>query len=312
MRLTKRKRKKMYITSIDASKAFDKVNRNILFHKLYEIAGHTITTSLMAYYSNTKAFVLNNNIVSNIFTTTIGVKQGGSLSPRLFSLYIEEIIEQIDLTNHSYKLKNMIISSLLYADDIILISNTKRQLQEMLNTVSKIGLKLQIKFNPGKTNFMPNERLNVKSKQYYMNDKINLKLDGLNIENLKEFRYLDNMINRDLKNTSHLNNRIIKTKQISQKIVANGFLKFSKPETLAQLHKTYIRPVLYYGLEAIFLSIKEKNPIKSYEAKNIKIGLGLSPRLQTKLFMHSLGIDDFSHRFKIIKLNFYNRLINND
>ena len=36
----------MYLASIDASKAFDKV---IMFHKLYEMVDHTKTTTLMAY-----------------------------------------------------------------------------------------------------------------------------------------------------------------------------------------------------------------------------------------------------------------------
>ena len=67
MWLSKRKPQQMYVASIDASKAFDKVNRNIKFHKLFEMAGHTITTTLMAYYSYTKAFVLNNNLIPYVF-----------------------------------------------------------------------------------------------------------------------------------------------------------------------------------------------------------------------------------------------------
>ena len=83
-------------------------------------------------------------------------------------------------------------------------------------------------------------------------------------------------------------------------------------ETLAQLHKTYVRPVLYYGLDAIFLSARDKKRLKSYESKTIKLGLGLSTRLQSKLLMHSLGMDDFNHRYRVTKLNFYSRVINHD
>jgi len=82
--------------AIDASKAFDKVNRVLLWLTLYNKIGHTLTTSLINYYSISKAYVLLDGTVSSIFMTTIGIKQGGPLSPRLFAIYFERIVEIID------------------------------------------------------------------------------------------------------------------------------------------------------------------------------------------------------------------------
>ena len=75
----------------DFSKAFDKVNRVLLWLTLYNKIGHTLTTSLLKYYSISKAYVLLDGEMSSIFNTTIGVKQGGPLSPRLFAIYIENV-----------------------------------------------------------------------------------------------------------------------------------------------------------------------------------------------------------------------------
>ena len=68
---------------------------------------------LKSYYSVSKAFVVEDNFQSNLFRTTIGVKQGGPLSPRLFSLYIEEIINSIENTTNGVKIGDLKIDILL-------------------------------------------------------------------------------------------------------------------------------------------------------------------------------------------------------
>jgi hypothetical protein len=250
----------------------------------------------MSYYTNTKACIINNGFMSDEFVTTIGVKQGGSLSPRLFSLYIEEIIDELDSLNCGYKLKSININTLLYADDIILISNTKTDLQKMLRTVSIIGVKLQIKFNPDKTNYISiNDNLNLKTRRYLYDANNILSMDGLELKRVKSFKYLGNMISDDTKNILHVDARINKAISIEQKIERLGYVRKGTPETLAQLHKTYVRPILYYGLDVLYLTKKDKYRIKKHETTNIKLALGLSPRLKTKPLMYALGIDHQSN-----------------
>lgn len=194
----------------------------------------------------------------------------------------------------------------------ILVSNTKRELQQMLDVVTKIGIKLQIKFNPDKTNYLSiNEHRKINNRMY-LNDDITLKMDGMVIENVKSFRYLGNQISSDVKNVLHVDNRIAKATRISQTIKKLGFLKTPEIETLAQLHKSYIRPILYYGLDSLFLSRDDRDRIRTYESNNIKLGLRLPPRLKTKKLLDALRIDDFTHRIKLMKLNLFTRIMKND
>lgn len=90
----KNKNKTVYMVCIDASKAFDKVCRPYLWCKLYKKLGYELMTLIKNYYGATKAMVKNNDEMSERFATSIGVKQGGPLSPRLFALYIEDLIEE--------------------------------------------------------------------------------------------------------------------------------------------------------------------------------------------------------------------------
>jgi hypothetical protein len=61
--------------AIDASKAFDKVNRVLLWLTLYNKIEHTpLTTSLINYYSISKAYVLLDGTVSSIFSRHVTIK----------------------------------------------------------------------------------------------------------------------------------------------------------------------------------------------------------------------------------------------
>lgn len=146
LKYIKKKQKLGIITAIDASKAFDKVNRVLLWLTLYEKVGRKLTASLVRYYSISKAYVFLSE-KSEIFITTIGVKQGGPLSPRLFALYIEYVVTVLDNSGYGLKIGQMVINILLYADDIVLFANNKSEMQKMITIVETFGNGLEIKFN---------------------------------------------------------------------------------------------------------------------------------------------------------------------
>ena len=129
------------VTTIDASKAFDKICRDKLWLKLSRMIGLTLTKILIKYYSLSESYVLKDGIMSPRFKTTVGLKQGGPISPLLFSLYINDLVELIDLSEIGIKINSMTINTLLYADDIVLIANDRHSMQKMLNIVDQFGKK---------------------------------------------------------------------------------------------------------------------------------------------------------------------------
>jgi len=65
----------VFVCAIDASKAFDKVNRSKLWLELLKSVDKPIVKLLINYYDQSQSFVQNNLDISSIFITTIGVKQ---------------------------------------------------------------------------------------------------------------------------------------------------------------------------------------------------------------------------------------------
>ena len=75
-----------------------------------------------------------NGYVTNCFDIDSGVHQGDVLSPTLFGLYIDDLIQDIKQLHCGVKY-DINIDILLYADDIFLLSNSPDGLQSMLNTL---------------------------------------------------------------------------------------------------------------------------------------------------------------------------------
>jgi hypothetical protein len=200
--------------------------------------------------------------------TTIGVKQGGPLSPRLFAIYIEKIVEIIDESGLGIEIGNLTINILLYADDIVLLAKNPADMQHMINLVETFGNSLEVKFNPTKTNYMVING-HLKQHQYLLNNA--LKMNDLGIEMVSTMKYLGNIVSKTLSNTDHISNRIRLTAAAMFKLNDCGYDESLDAMTIIQLYKTYGRTTLLYGLENLNLNIGETERVSTFEKTYQKI-----------------------------------------
>ena len=86
----------MYCTLLDATKAFDRVNYGKLFELLIDRKlPPFILRFMLQMYTGFKARISWIGYVSNMFDVNNGVKQGGILSPLLFCVYFDVLIERL-------------------------------------------------------------------------------------------------------------------------------------------------------------------------------------------------------------------------
>ena len=87
----------MYMLLLDATKAFDRVQYSKLFKLLIERdICPLIVRLLLNMYLISSAVVSWNGVKSEQFKICNGVKQGGVLSPLLFSIYINPLIQELN------------------------------------------------------------------------------------------------------------------------------------------------------------------------------------------------------------------------
>ena len=78
----------VFVTFLDASKAYDKIDHWLLYDKLLHNDVPVFIVKILVYwYSHQEMFIRWGNSCSNKFYVTNGVKQGGILSPALFNVY---------------------------------------------------------------------------------------------------------------------------------------------------------------------------------------------------------------------------------
>ena len=141
---------RLYACFVDLSKAFDTINRHALFYKMskYNIKGPFLNI-VQDMYRNLTYCIKTDDGLSSSFETKIGVKQCCVLSPALFSLYLNDLTKSFEVGCDPVSLGNngLHISCLMYADDIVLLSQTANGLQKLLCRLEDFCTRWNLKVN---------------------------------------------------------------------------------------------------------------------------------------------------------------------
>lgn len=316
VKASRRRGLKTFACAIDASKAFDKVNRFLLFKKVLMKTNWCIARTIINYYALSKAAVSNDGDQSDFFQTCLGVKQGGCLSPRLFSIYIEELAELIEKSPYGIRVGGLKIDIILYADDVILLSNTALDLQKMLDITSQFGLNHEIKFNVNKTNIIVfhNKRKYSKSSINGLDsdDKIRFRLDGQLVPVVDKIRYLGTWIDKYLSNSYNISERIRCLAAKFNSLEKLGFKSNSvRPRLKAFYYKTYVRPYLLNGFEVLTLGAGEYRRLKVAEGNAVKQAVSLPNSVWTTDLFLALEINTTGKTLEKYKMGMMLRILNN-
>ena len=125
--------KDTFVAFIDVQKAFDHINRDLLFSKLlkFGIKGkmYFAVKSLLSF---TDSCVRINNMYTEFFNINCGVRQGDVISPTLFSIFINDLVAGINEMNLGINIMNSVLACLLYADDLVIFAENESNLNIML------------------------------------------------------------------------------------------------------------------------------------------------------------------------------------
>jgi len=139
-------------------------------------------------YTKNKILIKFNNKLSKSVQINKGVRQGCPLSPTVFNIYLDEIItksQKEDITGIKLS-KNQQLSTLLFADDQVIIADRQDNLQRPAHKLNQIITEYGLTISVQKT----------KSMAFRGRDPVGTKIviDNKIIGKVNSFSYLGNMI----------------------------------------------------------------------------------------------------------------------
>ena len=142
----------IYSCLLDASNAFAKVHYGKLFHLLLNRkVPFCIIRLLMDSYERQRAIVMWNSHMSDYFSISNGVKQGGVTSPVMFNLYLYILLIYYKKSGIGCHINGTYMGALGYAYDITLTCPSLYGSNSMLDICNQFAKNNHVIFNTEKT-----------------------------------------------------------------------------------------------------------------------------------------------------------------
>ena len=203
--------------------------------------------ALGAIYKSVVSCVRIGDRLTEFFDCPAGLRQGCILSPMLFSLFINEIASSVEQQGmHGIQLLPGLVEIflLLFADDIVLISDTPRGLQNQLDVLSSTCKDLFLHINTDKTKVM------VFRKGGFLGKHEKWHLDGNNIEVVNEYTYLGYTFTTKMSVTKGVDVLAAKGKRACVECVRYiGKLSEISKKCSFKIFDTQVQPVILYSAE---------------------------------------------------------------
>ena len=123
---------------IDFKKAFDRVWHEGLWQVMRSFnIEEGLVQAIEALYNQASSAVQLNGSIGDFFKMSIGVRQGCILSPVLFNIFLEKIMQEtLDDHHTSISIGGRPLCNLRFADDIDLLAGSNTELQELTDKLA--------------------------------------------------------------------------------------------------------------------------------------------------------------------------------
>ena len=302
----------VYMLSLDASKAFDRVKYSKLFKLLIERAiCPLIIRYIVNIYMISSASVKWNKCESNSFYIGNGVKQGGIISAPLFAIYIDPLICKLNRTKEGCYIGGICANAFAYADDIVILSPSCSALRCLISICESFAKEYEIIFNPDKCSLL------IFSDSEFRKNNVNIMFCDKQVKiNTKE-KHLGHVLSVDYCHTSNLINidSVIRDMKVRTNAIITQYKSVSWKSKVA-LFNSQCLPL--YGCH--LWRIDDKNVEKLCTTWRVccRRLLGLNSRTRSHLIPHLMGtapiIDIIMYRmlnFVLAGINHESSIINN-
>ena len=297
--------KSLIVCFVDFTKAFDLINRNILFYKIIKSGLHgRVIDTLRNLYKKTTYRIKHEGKLSDPLRQTMGVNQGGNASPVIFREYLADVRDYLDdhtgVCLSDVTISDILILNLLWADDLIMVSTSETGTQSQLNGLETFSRKNQTTVNDVKTKVM------VFGKPL----KLSVTFQGKPMEQVNNYKYLGNIFRPlgDLysKTYEYLCDKA--RKAVYNLLRTLRLMGQPSPEVMMYLFDSCIQPILVYGSDVWGVSNNGKESIDKIFMWFVKMVLNLKGTTSNVITLGECGKFPPSVTCEINSLSYFYRL----
>ena len=278
---------------LDLKSAFDKVHSDAVLIKLHDVGIRGRLFTFVRNFLTDRSFSVRcGNVQSNTYTQEQGLPQGSVLSPTLFLIMINDMLEKVH--EDSFKLRYS-----FYADDVTIWSSNSNidkafaQIQKALNRCLSWCTKWGLQISPPKSKTM------VFSRKNRVPDPLKLlSINGQNIPIVPTHKYLGMTLDSKLSFGSHIDDirsRCLRRLNILRCISGQNWGADRK--TLLNLYTSLIRSILEYNA-FLFDNISEtrKASLEAVQNEAVRIITGAFRTSPTCSLLAEVNLPSLAHR----------------
>ena len=258
-------KKKVLVTYLDVSKAFDGVWIDGLFYQLHQMGlVGKFWRLLYSTYQGFKCKVRIANVYSEWYTMECGIHQGGILSLLKYVAFIDPLLRNLENSGLGSQIADIRTNPVGYADDMASACPSKANIDKSLNIIDKHAKKWHYSYNAKKSAVMvygETKREFEKGSKYR-----NFVLNGEKVPEKKEYDHVGvrNCLFQNF--MPRTEDRISRGRRAFNAVSSIGIRK--KGITMATcsiLYWSILVPIVTYGSELWVMSSVEINELRKFQ-----------------------------------------------
>ena len=293
----------VYMCFVDLEKAYDRVPREILWEVLreYGVRG-TLLRAIQSLYNQSESCVRVLGSKSDSFPVGVGLRQGCALSPILFVIFMDRISRR-SRGGEGIRLGELRVSSLLFADDVVLMAPSVQDLQLSLDRFAAECTAAGMRISVSKSEAMVLSRKPVVCTVQVGNEAL---------PQVKEFKYLGVLFTSEGRTEKEISRRIGAAGAVLQSLYRTVVTKreLSQKAKLS-VYRAIFAPTLTYGHEVWVMTERIRSRIQAAEMSFLRrvAGVSLRDRVRSSVTRERLGVEPLLLRLERSQLRWFGHLV---
>jgi len=291
------KQKGLHMAFIDLEKAYDRVPRSEVWRCMREKGvSEKYVRLVQDMYRDVTSQVSSCVGITDEFNIKVGLHQGSTLSPYIFDLIMDVLSEGI---------REEAPWTMLFADDIVLVCNTKESLRDKLSQWKRAledrGLKIS----------------RTKSEYLSFNDfeeENGVEMDDEIIKRVPAFKYLGSHVTEDGELDVEVNQRIQSGWQAWRRFSGVLCDKKISARLKGKVYKTAVRPAILYGSETWPIKRVHEKKVNVAEMRMLRwmCGVTRKDKIRNDYIKGTVKVTEVSAKMQERRINWYGHVIRSE